>query len=105
MLTTAEKSELCLKCLICCKQYHIPTTVTKIDPVGMEWYTTRGISFLKHPENGTLCMVVPFKCPHLTAQGCDIYKKRPFMCRNYNGDDDPFMRDICLWVKENNVNI
>ncbi len=89
-------SEICLSCQVCCSR--IVTPMPWGNPADLlrmkEWYKARGCKKVMMIL-GTLWAVWDWKCPHLTKIGCDMYEKRPAVCREYDGRDDPLMKDIC----------
>ena len=96
-LNTPEHSKLCLQCLACCKILAIPTDRFLISDI--KFYEARGCKLTM--LEGKFHIVMPYHCPHLTPQGCDIYDARPLACRNYDGREDSLMEDVCLWREEN----
>jgi len=44
-------------------------------------------------------MILDLPCPHLTSDGCSIYKERLRVCREYDGRKVPFMKDKCKWYE------
>jgi Fe-S-cluster containining protein len=62
--------------------------------IQKEFYKARGAKSVIQ-LNGRYWAVWPWKCPHLTKVGCDIYEHRPQACREYDGRDDPLMKGIC----------
>ena len=106
-----RKSELCLKCLECCKivavPYGGPPFMGLSSPYRnryIEFYTTRGCSFVNDPEYGQF-IVIPFPCPKLTPKGCSIYKDRPLICRQYDGLKSPISRYFCKWKELENEDL
>lgn len=97
MLNATKKKRLCLQCQACCKLVYIPTNA--MSQKDLSFYFARGIKFIR--VKGTPCAAVPSICPQLTKQGCKIYDSRPEDCRDYNGLEDPILKDICLWKVEN----
>ena len=98
MLDDKKKSKLCLQCLECCKVIAIP--VEHVSPETIELYVARGC-WLAPLSGGRYGIVIPFPCPHLTPEGCDMYNNRPQVCKDYDGKKDPLMADKCLWIKKN----
>jgi Fe-S-cluster containining protein len=93
-----RKSELCLKCLECCKWIGVVSAIDPNNYFERSFYEIRGCkTFVK---DGHLIVIIPFKCHHLTEKGCDIYEKRPLYCKEYDGREDPFMKSKCLWGKD-----
>ena len=95
-LNSTKKKKLCLQCMECCKVFYVTTTWERYEE--KEFYELRGCEV--RPYKGYYIVIVPLPCPHLTPQGCDIYNKRPQVCRDYDGRKDPFMKDKCLWNEE-----
>jgi Fe-S-cluster containining protein len=90
-----KKSELCLKCLECCKVVMFRARLDPDNSRTQEFAYARGCSFLKMPD-GPL-VVIPFPCPNLTAEGCKIYENRPLACQTFDGRKDPLVGDKCKW--------
>ena len=93
-----KKSELCLKCLKCCEHIGVRSIVNPNNFIDRSFYELRGCKTIVKDDQ--LIVIIPFKCPHLTKEGCDIYEKRHHYCRIYDGREDPFMEEICLWGKQ-----
>lgn len=88
-----NKSKLCLQCMECCRYIGIVSaTNTQED---REFYELRGFETII--KGGFLIVLMPNVCQHLKVNGCSIYEERPAHCRNYDGREDPFMKDVCLW--------
>ena len=97
------KSKLCLECQECCLSVIIPHTAGKeLKPASVEFWEARGIKVKKDDKGYYL--IIPFPCPHLPPEGCNIYKTRPQVCRNYDGRKAKhrYIRDVCKW---NEINI
>jgi Fe-S-cluster containining protein len=90
-----KKSELCLKCLECCKVVMFRARLDPDNPRTKEFAEARGCSFLRMPD-GPL-VVIPFPCPNLTPEGCKIYGHRPLACQVFDGRDDPLVGSKCKW--------
>ncbi len=95
MLTEKRKSELCLKCLECCK---ILLFKVERNHLTIEFYKARG--FKMHTVDNFSMVEIPSPCIYLTAFGCSIYPARPEACREYDGSTHPIMKEKCLWIKE-----
>jgi len=100
MLNEEKKRRLCLQCLECCKILAVPIELKYADPESIAFYVNRGC-WLATLSGGRLGIVIPFQCPHLTPEGCNIYENRPLACKEYDGTRDPLMSDKCLWIKKN----
>lgn len=89
-------SEICLSCMECCRQIYTPMPWVETDELMRmkEFYKARGATKVVQ-INGRFWAVWPWKCPHLTKIGCDIYEKRPLVCREYDGSTDPLMKKTC----------
>lgn len=96
MLTEKRKSDLCLRCLECCK---VLLFRVQADKLTVEFYETRGFKIYR-PAPGLHFVEVPYECQHLTGFGCKIYPERPEVCRIYDGRKHPVMKTKCLWAKE-----
>ena len=100
MLSTKKKEKLCLQCAECCKILAVEVTLQSMPPEAIAFYVTRGC-WLATLSGGRLGLVIPYQCPHLTPEGCDIYEDRPLVCKDYDGTRDPLMKDKCLWIRKN----
>jgi Fe-S-cluster containining protein len=61
-----------------------------------EFYKARGATrVIMMGDSKRFWAIWPWKCPHPTKIGCDIYEHRPTVCREYDGRADPLMRGIC----------
>lgn len=92
----AEREALCKSCQECCKHLLIPTAFSADDRVSMGFFNARGFQLIDY--KGHLAIVMDHVCPHLTAEGCNIYKTRPYACRIYDGRNDPLMKNKCKWT-------
>ena len=90
-----RKQELCLSCLECCRTLAIPFDHYSLDEDDIKFYKMRGVELLTITQGPYL--LVPSVCPHLTENGCDIYKDRPKICKDYDGREVPFMKYKCKW--------
>lgn len=59
----------------------------------IEFYETRGFRATKSGD--LIVLTLKQTCPHLTPVGCDIYEKRPQVCRDYSGLND--FGSECFW--------
>jgi len=82
----------------CCKALHIPT-IFAAHPDVLSFYEARGIRTVID-VHGRVIIEIQGACPQLTLLGCKIYTQRPIYCRVYDGRRDPYLRDECLWGKE-----
>ncbi len=94
-----EKERLCLSCRKCCREVSIYThpilyscSAEKI----VEFYEARGFK-VDRLEEDAMILSLERACPHLTPEGCDIYERRPAVCREYSGIED--FGENCLWSK------
>ncbi len=92
-----EKERLCLACRRCCTEisvYTHPVLYTCSAEKIVDFYRARGFDVTRLEEDA---IILSFRhvCPHLTADGCDIYDTRPSACAEYSGIED-FGED-CLW--------
>jgi len=92
-----EKQKLCLSCMECCKTIAIPFDYFKLSDEDFKFYKLRGAKFVTI-EQGPF-MILDLPCPHLTSEGCSIYKERLRICREYDGRKVPFMKDKCKWYE------
>ena len=93
----SEKERLCLSCLKCCRELSIYThPVLYSCPAEdiVEFYEARGFHVVRLEEDAVV-LTIGQTCPHLTPDGCDIYERRPKVCREYSGIED--FGPGCLW--------
>jgi len=98
MFDEKKKQRLCLQCMECCKNLTVP--IESICQEAIEFYAARNCR-ITPILGGRQGVVIPFPCPHVTPEGCDIYDERPIACKQYDGTKDPLMKDKCLWIKKN----
>jgi len=90
-----EKKTLCDKCSgLCCRYFALPidTPQDKEDYDDIRWYLCHeGITVFV--EDGDWYINIKNKCRHLSKNGsrCDIYNKRPRICREYSTKDCDFV--------------
>jgi len=102
MENTKEENEICLACGRCC---HYMTFVLHPAPKDfkeyVEFYEARGCMITMLATG--IAVTVKSLCPHLKwinlDHVCDIYEKRPELCRKYDGRLDPFFRKYCQLTK------
>ncbi|HTR44805.1 MAG TPA: YkgJ family cysteine cluster protein [Thermodesulfovibrionales bacterium] len=93
-----EKERLCIVCSKCCREigiYTHPGMYTCSAEELIEFYEARGFTVTRSEDVLVLSLKIP--CPHLTPAGCDIYERRPQVCKEYSGLDD--FGEACLWSK------
>jgi len=87
------KKRLCDKCPgLCCSYFALPieTPETKEDYDDIRWYLCHK-NITVFVEEGDWYLNVENKCKHLTKDyRCDIYNKRPKICRQYSHKDCDF---------------
>ncbi|HMK60412.1 MAG TPA: YkgJ family cysteine cluster protein [Dissulfurispiraceae bacterium] len=91
-----EKQRLCIECKKCCTKvgvYTDPSIYELPEKDIIHFYEARGAEVNRSGSELFILFDVP--CPHLTTQGCDIYERRPKICRIYSGLDE--FGDECLW--------
>jgi Fe-S-cluster containining protein len=91
-----RKQQLCIKCRKCCEKvgvYTDPYIYEMGEQDVIDFYKSRGATVTK--SDGELFIVFDLPCPHLTEKGCNIYPKRPKICRIYSGKHE--FGDECLW--------
>ena len=96
--TKSRKQKLCIECKKCCRYVGVYTHPDFYDCSLEEvrkFYEMRGFTVQK--DSGAILLTIPFPCPHLAPDGCDIYEKRPLACRKYNGMED--FGHECLWSR------
>jgi Fe-S-cluster containining protein len=107
-----KNSIICVKCNECCKWMTFtlrPETKRLMDKYT-EFYKARSCK-VKQAVGGAdgnpayvLTVMVPYMCGHLNLVTgmCDVYDRRPQLCREYDGRWDPDMQDICQLPVESN---
>ena len=85
----------CERCTgLCCRYFALPieTPETKEDYDDIRWYLCHK-DITVFVEEGDWYLNVKNKCRHLTEKGhrCDIYEKRPGICRKYKHGDCDFV--------------
>jgi len=91
-----RKQQLCIECRKCCEKvgvYTDPYIYEMDEREVIDFYKARGATVTK--SDGELFIVFDLPCPHLSEKGCDIYQKRPKICRIYSGQHE--FGDECLW--------
>ncbi len=91
-----KKQQLCLSCLKCCSKvgvYTDPSIYELLEKDVVTFYEARGATMSRDGDH--LFVLFDLPCPHLTKAGCDIYDKRPKICRIYSGLDE--FGEECLW--------
>lgn len=99
-LTDAEKSQLCLGCLACCRQLRFPLPHGHADdPDTVKFYRARGVRIVEAMEGGRrrVYASIDVACPKLTELGCSIYPVRPRACREFDGSLDFETKSFCKW--------
>ena len=86
-----EEEQICIECQECCKTLAVPYYTADNDTI--EFYSIRGCERVINDQGAYL--LIPFSCPHLIEDGCDIYEDRPEVCREYDGRKVLFMKDKC----------
>jgi len=95
--------DLCILCgHQCCKW--IAFTYGELSGQALEFYLARGCKILRcdpyidGEKKGTSLyrIYIPHPCPHLIeGKGCAIYDRRPLVCLEYSGSDDPLVKELC----------
>jgi Fe-S-cluster containining protein len=65
---------------------------------SLEYYIARGCKVLAADVDGRRLyrVYIPHVCPNLVeGDGCAIYAQRPLACIEYEGGDDPLVKDVC----------
>lgn len=92
-LTPELKSKLCKACQWCCR--YLVMRAPYMDDNFSQFYHAWGVELKS--EGGLLYCIVDAPCQHITdKEGCDIYEKRPGICRSFNGGS-LLEREHCLW--------
>lgn len=60
-----------------------------------EHYEARGCVVRSEKLGTRIAVMVPQTCQHLRATGCEIFEKRPELCKRYDGREDYWMYDLC----------
>ncbi len=92
-----KKQQLCIQCKKCCTKVGIhtdPAIYELSEKDTVHFYEARGATVSR--SDNLLFVVFNLACPHLTEDGCDIYEKRPRICRLYSGEEE--FGDQCLWT-------
>ncbi len=88
------KSDLCLKCIECCKIMGFYINAKDVEAV--QFYDKRGCRLsLVTPE--IISVTIDRVCPELSENGCKIYENRPRICKNFDGRLHNETKGICLW--------
>lgn len=96
---------ICVKCNECCKWMTFtisPESKSAMDKFT-EFYKARGCKVKMGTDS--LVVMVPYMCANLNliTGYCDIYNRRPQLCREYDGRWDPHMADKCQLPVEPHV--
>lgn len=92
-----KKQQLCIACRKCCEELGVFTFNGFYEdaPADVQhFYEARGCTVTKS-ESGLIYLSMKVSCPHLTADGCAIYEKRPAICKKYSGLEE--LGEQCLW--------
>lgn len=92
-----KKQQLCIECQKCCTKvgvYTDPSIYELSERDVIQFYEARGAAVSRSDDHLFIVFDVP--CPHLTLKGCDIYDKRPRICRIYSGQEE--FGSECLWT-------
>ena len=92
-----KKQQLCIECKKCCTKvgvYTDPAIYELSEKDVIHFYEARGAVVTKSDDH--LFIVFDLPCPHLAQNGCDIYEKRPKICRIYSGQEE--FGEECLWT-------
>lgn len=95
-----DKETLCKKCQKCCKILEFVVD----HPRSLKFYQTRGLDCVVDTRRQCVFVKVESVCQHLGPKGCKIYSKRPLDCVVFDGTKDPFLKNDCLWAKEEKKN-
>ncbi len=85
-----SKKKDCLKCSAdCCKDVsvHLNTPRTKKDWEEIRFLTAHKNIHVYKDNEGDWLVEFFTKCEKLKNEKCEIYPKRPFICRNHDADD------------------
>ena len=94
-INSREAQKICINCQLCCRYvtftiaYYVPQQAVELK----EYYEARGFEVKFHSD----CIEVMIKsfCPNLRDWGCAIYSERPALCRQYDGRNDPLLKNRC----------
>jgi Fe-S-cluster containining protein len=92
-----KKQQLCIECKKCCTKvgvYTDPAIYELSEKDVIHFYEARGGTVTRSDDD--LFIVFDMPCPHLAQNGCNIYEKRPRICRIYSGQEE--FGDECLWM-------
>lgn len=92
-----KKQQLCIECKKCCTKvgvYTDPAIYELSEKDVIHFYEARGAEVSRSDDH--LFIVFDMPCPHLAQNGCNIYEKRPRICRIYSGQEE--FGDECLWT-------
>ena len=91
------KQQLCIECKKCCTKvgvYTDPSIYELSEKDIIHFYEARGATVTRSDDH--LFIVFDMPCPHLAENGCNIYEKRPRICRIYSGQEE--FGNECLWT-------
>jgi|GEM_PF-1009936 Fe-S-cluster containining protein len=92
-----KKQQLCIECKKCCTKvgvYTDPAIYELSEKDVVNFYKARGAAVTRSDNH--LFIVFDLPCPHLAQNGCNIYEKRPKICRIYSGQEE--FGEECLWT-------
>ena len=92
-----KKQQLCIECKKCCTKvgvYSDPAIYELSEKDVIHFYEARGATVTRSDDH--LFIVFDMPCPHLAQHGCNIYEKRPKICRIYSGQEE--FGEECLWT-------
>jgi len=98
-----KKQQLCIECKKCCTKvgvYTDPSIYELSEKDVIHFYEARGATVTRSDDH--LFIVFDIPCPHLAENGCNIYEKRPRICRIYSGQEE--FGNECLWTTISETN-
>jgi Fe-S-cluster containining protein len=92
---------ICIRCQECCKWMTFTLDGGRQRDQLIEYYEKHGCRVVTEEKIGwsKVQVMIPYQCPNLTEKGCAIYTQRPQFCREYDGRNDPLLRDVCKLPK------
>ena len=79
----------CVKCSKCCRYLFFETDLSKKTSQELRLEKLRGV---KHFKSNV--MAVPVSCKHLKGNKCNIYDKRPLICRSFSCNSFKYGKEL-----------
>jgi len=90
-----EKEMLCMKCRACCNS--LAFRMNRPTKDVLDFYRTRGCKIFEEDRDTVTILLENVPCPHISENGCDLYEKRPLVCKHFDGRTTNALKGICLW--------